>query len=207
MNAEVAYNLDGLNPREVLQKIKNAHDAVLAHAATFPTPSPTLASVIGAHDTAGAKLDEIDARESELDMLREQRDALLAAAALKYRGLGAFVENKAAGDAAIILEGGYDVVQPRGATTPMPKVENNAVTSGDNDGEADGTWDAIKGAKSYEVSTAAVPGGPWTHHSTVTVSRAHFSGQTSGQKLWTRVRAVNKLGPGAWSDPACCTVP
>jgi hypothetical protein len=45
------------------------------------------------------------------------------------------------------------------------------------------------------------------HEVTATVSHHHFVGKTSGQKLWTRVRAVNKLGPGPWSDPACCTVP
>ena len=191
----------------MLTKIKNAHDAVLAHAATFPTPNPTLASVLTAHDDALALVDDIDAKEMELDMLRTQRDAALVAASDLYRGLGSFVQNKAAGNPAIILEGGYDLVQPRGATLPMPKVENNAVTSGDNDGEADGTWDAVKGSKSYELQTAANPAGPWTHEATVTVSSHHFTGKPSGQKLWTRVRAVNKLGPGPWSDPACCTVP
>ncbi len=28
----------------------------------------------------------------------------------------------------------------------------------------------------------------------------------SGQKLWVRVRAVNDLGPGPWSDPVCCMI-
>jgi hypothetical protein len=207
MAAKVAYNIDTLEPREVLTKIKNAHDAVLAHAATFPTPNPTLASVLGAHDAAEDKLDEIDAREQELITLRQERDDLMAAAELKYHGLGSFVENKANGNPAIITEGGYDLVQPRSATQPMPKVENNVVTAGDNDGEADAAWDAVKGAKSYEIQTAPAPSGPWTHEATVTVSRHHMSGKTSGVKLWTRVRAVNKLGPGPWSDPACCTVP
>lgn len=207
MPAQIAYNLRGLEPREVLTKIKNAHDAVLAHVATFATPNPTLASVLAAHDATDDKLDDIDAKESELNMLREERDALLEAAVGKYRALGSYVENIANGNPAIVLEGGYDLVQPRGATLPMPKVESNALTAGDNDGEADGTWDAVKGSKSYELQTAANPAGPWTHEATTTVSSHHFTGKPSGQKLWSRVRAVNKLGPGPWSDPACCTVP
>lgn len=205
--AEVAYNLKGLEPREVLTKIKNAHDAVLAHAATFPTPNPTLASVLAAHDAASALLDSIDAKEQELEMLRTQRDAAIAAAVEKYRGLGSFVENKAAGNPAVIQEGGYDVAQPRGATLPMPQVQNNVVTAGDNDGEADGSWDAVKGRGSYELQSASAATGPWAHQATVTASNYHFTGKPSGQKLWTRVRAINKFGPGPWSDPACCTVP
>ena len=207
MPAKVAYNIDDLDPRQVLTKIKSAHDAVLAHAATFPTPNPTLASVLSAHDAAEDLLDDIDAKQQELDMLRTQRDAALQAAIDKYRGLGAFVENKAAGNPAIIQEGGYDLVQPRAASQPMPKVENNAVTTGDNDGDADASWDAVRGAKSYEVQTAAAATGPWAHEATCTQSSCHLTGKPSGQKVWTRVRAVNKLGPGPWSDPACCTVP
>lgn len=113
----------------------------------------------------------------------------------------------AAGNPAVVTDGGYEIVQPRSPIQPMGKVAGNMVTSGENDGTAKGKWDRMPGAKSYEVETASHPGGPWTHHSTVTVTHVDFTGLTSGQKVWTRVRAINKLGPGAWSDPACCTVP
>ena len=60
MPAEVAYNLANLDPHQVLDKILSAHAAVLAHAAVFTTPSPSLASVLTAHNNAAAKLIEID---------------------------------------------------------------------------------------------------------------------------------------------------
>lgn len=207
MPAQIAYNLDDLDARQILQKIRNSHDAVAAHAATFVTPNPALANALTAHDAAETLLNDIDTKERDLETLRSQRDTAMEAAVLTHRTLGSYVETIAAGNPAIIAEGGYDVAQPRGATPTMTKVQNNVVTSGDNDGDADAAWDALKGAKSYELQTAAAATGPWTHHATVTVSRAHITGQTSGQKLWTQVRAVNKLGPGPWSDPACCTVP
>lgn len=207
MAAQVAYNLDNLDPRQVLQKIKNAHDAVAGHAATFATPNPALATVLTAHNTAEAILDDIDAREQVLVTRREERDAALTAAVQKYQTLGAYVESIADGNPAVVTEGGYDLVQPRAATQPVPKLGNNFVTAGDNDGDGDAGWDSDRKARSYELQTAPAPAGPWVHEATLTVSHHHLTGKPSGQKLWTRVRGVNKLGPGPWSDPACCTIP
>ena len=207
MPAQIAYNLEGLTDREILQKIENAHDAVAGHAATFATPNPPLATIMAAHDAAETTLDTIDAREQELTTLRETRESQMAAALQHHRTLGSYVESRAAGNPAIITEGGFDLVQPRSGPQAMPQVQNNSVTSGDNDGEADASWNSVKGAKSYELQTAGASAGPWTHEATITVSHKTLSGKTSGQKLWTRVRAVNSLGPGPWSDPACCTVP
>src|SRR5688572_29410264 len=75
--AKVALNLRGLSDAQKLAKLKQGHDAVLANAATFPTPNPTLASVLAAHDSADAKLTEIIAKEQELEMFRSERDALM----------------------------------------------------------------------------------------------------------------------------------
>jgi hypothetical protein len=207
MNAKVALNLRGLDDREVLDKLQLAIDKLTTNAAQFPNPNPTLLIAQGNYDAADALLNQIDGLEQQLTSLRTQRDQKMEIARAAYGQLGAFVENKAGGDPAKISDGGFDVAQPPGATPPMPQVANHALTAGDGDGEADAAWDAVPKAKSYEYQTAANPAGPWTHEATVTGSKHSMSGKTSGQKLWGRVRAVNKLGPGAWSDPACCTVP
>lgn len=207
MNAKVALNLDDLEPRDELQKHQHAITKLTTNVAQFPSPNPTLAIAQGHHDDAKDVLDQIDQLEGQLITLREQRDQKMEISRGDHRMLGSFVENRAAGDPAKIADGGFDVVQPPGTPQPMTKVQNNVLTAGDDEGDADAAWNRLKGAKSYEYQTASNAGGPYTHEATVTRSKHSMTGKTSGQKLWGRVRAINKLGPGAWSDPACCTVP
>lgn len=137
------------------------------------------------------------------------RGSLQETAITAHRAQGGYVLGvaMAADNPALVADGGFALVQAPSPTQPMGKVSGNMLTPGENDGTGRGKWDREPGAKSYEVETAANPAGPWTHSQTVTGTHAEFTGQTSGQKLWSRVRAINKLGPGPWSDPACCTIP
>jgi len=207
--AKVALNIRNLTDLQKLAKLKTAHTALTDHAADFPTPNPTLAAGLAAHDAAKAKIDAIEMKEQELEMMRSERDALMAAAMQVYSDWGAFVENKAGGLASRIQEGGFDVVGAPQAPQPMPKVEALAFRSGDDEGKGDATWTSLAGAKSYEVQLSPDPitGSSFAHYSVVTKSKASVSGQPSGQKRWMRVRAVGALGPGPWSDPACCMIP
>jgi hypothetical protein len=89
-------------------------------------------------------------------------------------------------------------------------VLNLVVTAGDNDGSLDASWDALRGANSYEIQTSVDPVTPtsWTFKMSATRSSATLAGLTSGAKMWVRVRAIgasNSTGP--WSDPATKTVP
>jgi hypothetical protein len=204
MRATVAYNLRNLTPAQTLAKIKKAHDAVLAAAATFTTPNPTLVVLLALYNAALAKLQEEIMLEQQLINVRADRETLVDDAVDGYRTLGTYVDNIADGDAATIALGGYDIAQAPTAPQPMPKVEGNTLTDGDDDGTADAVWDRVIGAKSYEVQVSADPMSPtsWQHYATVTSSKLHITGQPAG-KRWSRVRAVNKLGPGPWSDPAC----
>ena len=77
---EIAYNLDGLDDRQVLQKVKGAHDAVAAKPLVFVTPLPTLLDVIGAHDAAEVNLNLIDSLEAQLTAARLNRLVLMEAA-------------------------------------------------------------------------------------------------------------------------------
>jgi hypothetical protein len=208
MNAKVALNLRGLDARQKLDKFQNAITKLTGNAA-FPTPNPTLLAAQTAVDAADECLDLIAAKESELDQLRLARDQKVDAAMGLYASLGAYVENRAAGDPALIASAGFDVASPAAPTQPMPRVEGVALSTGDDEGTADAQWNAVSGAKSYEVQTSPNPitSTSWSHEATVTSSVLRLTGKPTGTKLWLRVRAINKLGPGAWSDPACVTVP
>jgi hypothetical protein len=209
MIARIAYNLRNLSSLQTLAKIKTAHDAILAHAVRFPTPNPTLVVLLAAYNAAKAKVEQEIMLEQQLLQVRTERVQCLDDAVEVYRNMGSYVENIASGNAAIIEEGGYDVVQAATGPQPMPKVENNSLTTGDDDGTGDGGWDSVTGGKSYEVQVSPDPITPtsWIHYVVTTTSKVHLTGQPSGQKRWMRVRAINKLGPGPWSDPACCIIP
>ena len=109
----------------------------------------------------------------------------------------------------LIQMAGFDVAAPPQPAQPMPKVNALALTTGDDDGTGDAVWSSVPGVKSYEVQVSADPptANSWQHYSTVTRSREAIKTQPSGQKRWMRVRAVNTLGPGPWSDPACAMMP
>ena len=81
--------------------------------------------------------------------------------------------------------------------------------AGEDDGSASADWDSMFRSRTYEVQLTSDPMNPllWaTHEITMATSRL-FTGLPSGQKRWVRVRAINNVNKGAWSDPACCTIP
>jgi hypothetical protein len=96
------------------------------------------------------------------------------------------------------------------AVGPLGQVSNLVLTAGDNEGTLDVSWDALRGAQSYEVqiSTEPVTGTSWTPRLTAAKSSATILGLTSGARIWVRVRGIGaKNAPGVWSDPAVKTVP
>jgi len=149
-----------------------------------------------AHDTAVQATTEQDNAETGLDLLLTQ--------------FGNFIENSSGGDTAKIQSCGLDV--RAASTTPigeLAQVKNLAALVGDNDGEIDLDWDAVRGSKTYEAQKSGDPITPtsWTAAGTATKSKMTVSGLTSGTKYWFRVRAIGAAGPGAWSDPATKIAP
>ena len=121
-----------------------------------------------------------------------------------------FAENKTDGDQARLQ--GLGLAVRASSTTPigtLAQVKNLAVLVGDNDGELDPDWDAVRGARTYELQRSGDPitATSWTTVATVTKSKATVSGLTSGTKNWFRVRAIGSTGPGPWSDPATKVAP
>jgi hypothetical protein len=100
----------------------------------------------------------------------------------------------------------------RASATPVgvpAQAANMTLTAGDFDGTLDAAWDAVPGARSYEIRASPDPmsATSWVNKLTVTKSSATLPGLTSGAKTWMRVRAIGAAGPGPWSDPAVKTVP
>ena len=80
---------------------------------------------------------------------------------------------------------------------------------GDSPGEIDLNWNAVSGAKSYEIHTATDPNTPssWAFKDNSTKSKATLNGLTSASRIWVRVRAIGTNDKGGWSDPAETVVP
>ena len=207
MNAKVATNLGGLNPRAKLAKFKTA----ITKCGTAPAlanPSPALATCTTNHDAAETLLDTVDAKESELTNLRVQRDQALATAMANYASLGASVQAASQGDPAFITAKGFDVANSGGSAPPVGQIMNLVLTHGDTDGLTDASWNRDKSAKTYEVQTSPQPmtDSTWVPNQIAAKSSCSIAGQTAGSKLWVRVRGIGKDGPGLWSEPASIIV-
>jgi hypothetical protein len=139
----------------------------------------------------------------------EKRDASLAALAAGMTQEGAYVENVANGDPAIIALAGM-AVRSNGTPRTMTQVLDLVLSAGDFEGTLDYVHAPVRGARSYEVQISVDPvtATSWAFKMTAGKSSGSIAGLTSGARIWVRVRAIgadNAFGP--WSDPAVKTVP
>ena len=132
---KVKLSLAALTYDELADLSDNIHTAMVANAATFTAPNPTMPA-LAAGNTA-------------LQTLQ--------AAAAAQRGLlsqeGTYVENKAAGNAATIALAGMAVRAERAPVGAMPKVQGLKTTTSDAVGAADWMCTPVKGASAYIVQT------------------------------------------------------
>ncbi|MBK7083311.1 MAG: hypothetical protein IPH53_00980 [Flavobacteriales bacterium] len=105
--ATLKEGLSLLNAEGLVAKAVHVHDQLSAHAAQFPTPSPTLAALETAKEellltaSAGAIDGGRSAHQAKRDPFRKLKDMLKQEAD--------YVANVAKGDAQLILDGGYEV--------------------------------------------------------------------------------------------------
>jgi hypothetical protein len=100
----------------------------------------------------------------------------------------------------------------RAARTPatLPEaVTNLSVAPSEAAGELHLAWDPMSSAASFEVQSSADPvtASSWVNQASVTKSKTSTSGFNSGAKIWSRVRAVNPAGTGAWSSEVAKVAP
>jgi hypothetical protein len=206
--AKVKLNLNNLPDVQVIQRANEIKTAMTGNAA-FATPTPTLTAVGTAITTAQTALTASDNAATTSKQATANKDTAVDALRGLIMQLATYVELTAAGDEAKILSAGMDVRSARAPSGTPDTVSNLSVTAGDNAGELDLQWDPVAGAKSYEVHTSPDPvtASSWTSQPTVTKSKTAARSLPSGTRVWTRVRAINTAGQGAWSSPASKIVP
>ena len=206
--AKVKLNLRGLSDAQVIQQCTNIKTAMTGNA-NYTTPVPTLTAFGTLITAAQTKLTSADNAQITAKQATADKDLALDALRTGVATLATYVDLTSAGDESKILSAGMQVrATPTAAGLPA-QVMNLALTAGDSDGELDVTWDALPGAKSYEVQLSPEPvtTTSWISKPSVTKSKTSLTGLTSGARVWLRVRAVASAGQGAWSDPATKTVP
>ena len=207
--SKIILNLTKLSRADKVSLV-NTIAAKAAQVAGFPNPNPKQTELLAARDNAVAQASARDAQEAalksanaDLQVADRRLDEALSAHARQ-------TEEVTGGDGAQIALLGYTLAGTPQPVGPMPKPESVTATVGDNDGQIDGAWNRVYGAKSYEVQSSPDPivdNNGWVHALTATRSSVTLSGLPSGKKRWLRVRAIGAQGPGPWSDPACCMVP
>jgi hypothetical protein len=90
----------------------------------------------------------------------------------------------------------------------LPAPGNLRATMGDQEGQIDLIWDAVKGASSYivECKDHNAPE-PWQQAKLLNQSRLTLTGLTQGKTYAFRVRALGSSGEGPWSDEAVKMAP
>jgi hypothetical protein len=208
--ARIAMNISGLTPPAFAAKLQVSLTAIAADAATFTGATALLALGNQKHDALVDSDALVESLSAQLAQAREARRQAYEEAALFYEhDLVTYVKGIAKGDANIILAAGLDVAQPRGPSPTMTQVEGVVLSAGGNDGTGFVDWDPMFRARTYEVQLSSNPNeaAAWTTYDIVTSPGLELTGLPSGQKRWARVRAINNVNKGPWSDPSCCTIP
>lgn len=215
--AEIKLSLSRANPTKVIEVIGRLI-GLLAPAAPATPPIPNMAAKVAdlttTYNAAKAANDAYEAAKAQLVALKTTRDETADAlrAEADVTANAAMTESK--GDAAMLQAGGFEVTGSS-SPPPPPSLEaptNLMLTAGDQDGSVDASCDPPGSRsiiRSYQWQhTGGDPiSGPYTDAQATSASNTTFTGLTSGQRIWVRVRVITTHGTTGWSDPATKIVP
>lgn len=209
--AKVKLGLFRLNVEQKITLGNNIKTAMTDNA-NFPSPNPPLADYGALITTMSAKNAVVVALQSQVKAAMVERDDAELAFVAGTNQLAAHVDNIAKGNAAIIESAGMGVKATAAPIGQLPQVQNLVLSIGDNPGEVDGQWNAVRGRSNYEIQQCT--GDPtletnWVLVKSASPSRVTLSDLTSGTRIWVRVRAKapKDVNDGPWSDPATLIVP
>lgn len=184
-----------------LVALAQAHTAAMTGNANFATPIPAAATLATGLTAMSNALAALAAARTAAATAMSTKEAARTALEGLLTQRGEYVGLLSAGDEAKIESAGFAV---RGGPAPvgaLPAPGNLSSTTGDNEGEIDLAWNAVRGAASYQlegrINTEA---GAWQPLKTTTSSRCTVTGLIPGTVYAFRVRAIGAAGEGAWSD-------
>jgi hypothetical protein len=188
----------------LIQFLKNLITAATGNA-NLPTPNPTLAALQTLVDDGEDKISAVEAADDECAMLRADRDEHMDKIRLAIAQFIAHAEAATGFDAVKLQSLGLEIRSTGTPLQPCVAPLGLVATVGDDEQEMRVKWPNQPQADSWIVQTSPDPILPnsWVQATVVSDPKVHLTGLTSGQKRWVRVRGVNRLGHGPWSDPVC----
>ncbi len=207
----VTQNLRGKADTELKQYSQDHMDKV-ALTTKFPALTAGAPAFKTVHDAFSAALGDSNQTNEAAREKTVIKDTTRAALEVALTRNGHTVESTLDVTADMAMSVGFGV---KGAGTPVGRlgqVQNLSLTTGDNPGDVDGHWNALHGRNTYEhqrCTTDPAVEANWQHVGTSGASKTTFRGQTSGTRMWVRVRAnaSKSENNGPWSQPATIIVP
>lgn len=199
MPLRITNGFDKLSDSDLLARVNNIMSGMTDNA-SFPTPTPTLATVQTSIDAfqdarsvaqSGSSYDKAVKNQKKSEMI----DLI--------HGLGNYVLFIANGDALVAQSSNFSIAKP---PTPAPAVTaaaNQMLDDGENSGDLVYSFDKVPGARSYVYQYTADPvsdASIWETQ-TGTVKKVSFTGLDAGKRYWCRVLSVGINGQGVYSEP------
>jgi hypothetical protein len=211
--SSISAGLSRKNPAQLIA-LADLVTPMLAPAAPATPPVPNMATKVTGLTTkrtaAKAASDAYESAKAALVSLKATRDSTADDLRTEHAAVISAIEAESKGDATMLSSSGYALATAPVQSTSAPgQIQNVSLTSGDNDGSLDLSYDPEALSKTYEVQITTVDpvAGPWTTVNHPTTSSTTLTGLTSGQRVWSRVRGIGSNGTGPWSDPATKIVP
>jgi hypothetical protein len=201
--ATIAINTSKL---PIADKLVKGQDIITKSTSNPNVPGNT--TVLATFNTAQQALDAANAAYEGIRQQAKQlitaRDAAETGWNTAISGLAAFTESTTGGDATKILSTGFDVKADPAPPQPVDQIENVKVLFTGTPGYSEVRWKRETHSDAYVVQCSPEPitETSWKAMGTVTEPKYIGNGAIPGQKCWYRVAGVNRLGQGAWSEPA-----
>jgi len=195
---------------QFLESATAIKNAMTTNAAQYPNSGGTVTSLGAALTTFAASQQAFADAKVALLALKDDRDEHRRTVESLLRDCAGQVNEAAKGDVELIHDAGMQASNDP-SPVPMTQVLNLRLKPSDHEGELFALWNRVSGTRVYQVQIAIENGTlplVWQDKTTSTKARCSLNDTlVSGQKVWSRVRAVGARGEGAWSDPAVKTVP
>ena len=175
--------------------------SALTNNPSYPTPTPTLASITTANNDLATAIANAANGGRELTAIKNaKREALCAL----LRQLASYVHVACGGVLAVLLSSGFPIQKPtRTPVGVLPAPTTPVLSLGARTGELNASTPPITNGYTYNwrVALASAPDAYVVEQQTTAASDV-FEGLTPGQIYLVDVNVVGSAGPSDWSDAA-----